>query len=38
MEKKIITSKDFTADNVVHPNDLGMRLIAQTIADAIGER
>ena len=25
---------DFMADNMVHPNDLGMRLIAQTITDA----
>ena len=25
---------DFMADNMVHPNDLGMRLIAQTVVDA----
>lgn len=28
---------DFMGDNMVHPNDFGVRLIAQTIADAIGE-
>ena len=26
---------DIMADNMVHPNDFGMRLIAQTIADSI---
>jgi len=28
---------DVMSDNMVHPNDFGMRLIAQTIAEAIGD-
>ena len=38
MEKQLLHRKafaDFMADNMVHPNDFGMRLIAQTISDAL---
>ena len=38
IEKQILTRKvfiDFMADNMVHPNDFGMRLITQTICDSL---
>lgn len=38
IEKSLLEKKDyvtFMADNMVHPNDYGMRLIAQTILEAL---